>query len=330
MADTRYNLIKDLEILLKSEIDDEDMDALIDRISYLLENYEISDRVRSLVTYEDENLKIIDRYKACLAVEGKSLGTIEQYKYRLNHMVKTMKIHLKDMGPYDIRFYLAILKKQGCSNRTLDTCRTYINTFFKWMVNEELIDKNPCASIKSIKYTLDIKEPFSDLDIEKIRYNCRDVRERSMVELLLSSGVRVSELENLDVYDVDFKDHTVRVRHGKGDKERITYMSEIAAYYLGLYLNTRDDKYVELYRSEKGRLTDGGVRYILHDIGDRAQVDDVHPHRFRRTFATNLYNKGMSIQNIQQLMGHTKIDTTMIYIRINQNAVRSEYLRCTQ
>ena len=143
--------------------------------------------------------------------------------------------------------------------------------------------------------------------------------------------MRVSELCSIDKIDIDFTANSVHVKHGKGDKERITYMSPVAAYYINRYFDSREDDYVELFVSSRGsRIKDGGVRWILKDIGTRAEVDNVHPHRFRRTFATRLGNKGMPIQSIQQLMGHEKMDTTMLYVNVDEKAIHAEYLKYMQ
>ena len=326
MEQPKYNLLKDIELILRSKIDDDNVfSELVEKLSFLLNNYEITNKTYELACYDDENIRILNRYKACLLVEGKSPQTIEAYSFRIRHMFENCRLNLKDMGPYDIRMYLAMLKQNGCSNRTLEVIRNYISAFYKWAVLEEIVDKNPCAPIKPIKYTEEIRESFTELDIDKLRTSCKDLKERAIVELLLTSGIRVSEMENMNVTDIDFPNCAVHVKHGKGDKERITYMSPVAAHYIDKYIQSRDDKDVALFTTKTGRLQSGGIRYILHELGERADVEDVHPHRFRRTFATNLNSKGMPIQYIQHLLGHARIDTTMIYVNVNEAQVKSEY-----
>ncbi len=328
MKQLEFKLLKDIEIILKSKIKDSEIyDSLVQEISLTLQNYRIHDKSVSLICYNDENTRLLNRYKACLLVEGKSKQTIEAYSYRLQNMYDTLQKNLKEIGPYDIRFYFAILKQRGCCNRTLEVIRNYISAFYKWMSAEDIIEKNPCTPIKPIKYTEKIRESFTELDIDKLRTCCKNVKERAIVELLLSSGIRVSELENMNIDDVDFQTNTLHVKHGKGDKERVTYMSDIAAYYIDLYLHTRKDTCKELFRSKSGRLQSGGVRYLLTALGERANIRNVHPHRFRRTFATTLNNKGMAIQYIQHLLGHSKLDTTMIYVNVNDNVIHAEYTK---
>ena len=329
MEESKYKILKDFEIILKNNIESkESFERIMQRVEFMLHDYDVVPKSYELTCYTDENLRILKRYKSCLMVEGKSEKTIEAYEYRIRHLIRTTNMRLRDVGPYDIRYYLAMLKNTGCCNRTLDVVRCYISSFYKWAVLEGIIDKSPCDPIKPIKYTEEIKESFSDVDIEKLRSGCKNLKERAIVELLLSSGVRVSELVNMNIDDIDFRNNIVHVRHGKGDKERITYMSPVASYYVLKYIESREDNYVELFRSRKGKLSDGGVRYLLKSIGDEVGVYNVHPHRFRRTFATTLNNKGMPIQSIQHLMGHTKMDTTMIYVNVSDQIVHAEYQKC--
>ena len=331
MSEPKYNLLKDIEIILrKSTSNNEQFEEMLKQISIRLNNYDVASRCFELALYTDENQQLINRYCACLLIEGKSAKTIEAYQFRIKHMFETLEINLKDINPYDIRFYLAIMKENGCSNHTLETIRSYIHAFYKWMVVEEFISRNPCTAVTPIKYTKEIKEAFSELDLEKIRSNCKNIKERALVEILLSSGIRVSELEQMNTCDLNFQEGSIHVKHGKGNKERITYMSPVAAHYITKYLATRKDNAIELFHTRKGRLQTGGIRYILKRIGARAGVDHVHPHRFRRTFATILSRKGMAIQDIQYLMGHDCLDTTMIYININKKAIRSEYMKYMQ
>lgn len=210
------------------------------------------------------------------------------------------------------------------SNRTLDGVRAILVAFYGWMAGEEYINKNPCSSIKPIKYQAEIRLPFTSIEIDKLRSACKNLKERAIVELLLASGVRVAEFCDLNVEDINFVDDRVRIRHGKGNKERYTYLNDLAKEHLMKYLDDRTSGTLFL-TSRKERYTKGGVRYLLHSIGDRAGVDDVHPHRFRRTFATMLASRGMPIQEIQKLMGHSNINTTMVYVSLSDADTKYAY-----
>ena len=210
---------------------------------------------------------------------------------------------------------MAQKKLSGISNRTLDNVRSVLSAFYTWLECEEYIEKNPCRGIKPIKYKRELKSPFSDVEIDNLRNSCKKQKERAVIEFLLATGVRVSEFCSMDVPDIDFSNNKVRVREGKGGKERYTYINEIAKEHLKKYLDGRTDG--ALFKTQLGdRYTKSGVQYLLHALAKRAGIDNVHPHRFRRTFATMLASRGMSVQEIKKLMGHSNINTTMLYITV--------------
>ena len=299
-------------------------ETIYSRISILLEKYELSERVTDLVPAEDGNVELIKLYSSSLLIDGKAKSTVEFYIYELKRFAVSIGKSCKDVGTFEVRNYLAKRKLDGVSNRTLDTTRTVISAFYGWLAAEELIPKNPCATIKPIKYSREEKIPFSSVDLDKLRSACKNVKERSMVEFLLSSGVRVSELCDLDVQDINFTTRRVHVRHGKGDKERYTYITELAMEHLVQYLDGRTEG--ALFIPQRGdRYQKGGIRYIMREIGKRCGVTDVHPHRFRRTFATQLAARGMQLQEIQKLMGHSNINTTMVYITLSDADINHSY-----
>lgn len=195
------------------------------------------------------------------------------------------------------------------------------------MLAEDIISKNPCEKIKPIKCENVRRLPFSDVQIDKLRLACRSEKTRAMIEVLLSSGVRCEELINLDINDIDIRRRSVRVRNGKGGKDRVTYISEVAAEHLDHYLNSRNDNGPELFRSQQGgRYSDEtSILRIMKSLSKRAGVDNVHPHRFRRTFATQLYRRGMDLHEIQRLMGHSNVQTTLGYIYTDDAQLRAAY-----
>lgn len=217
-------------------------------------------------------------------------------------------------------------KNRGVSNRTLENTRIQLSAFFQWMVNDDLINRNPCSTINAIKYTKKVRHPFSNVEIDALRSTCKNSKERAILELLLSSGMRVSELTGLNVNDIDLDNMVIRIRHGKGDKERITYMNDVAKVHLIRYLSERNVQGEKVFYNKKFQpLNNGGVRHILKMLGERAGVEHVHPHRFRRTFATGMASRGMDIQDIKTLLGHVKLDTTLEYIYMDSNKVQISY-----
>ena len=203
-----------------------------------------------------------------------------------------------------------------------------IAAFFQWLLKEDHIAKNPCMNIPAIKYPDKVRLPFSTVEIDKLRFACSTTRERAIVELLLATGIRVSELTGLRVDDINFANMSVHVRNGKGAKERTVYMTDLARQHLQAYLMERKTISDGLFMTKFGEpIMPGGIRDMMRNLGKRAGVDNVHPHRFRRTFATGLANRGMDIQEIKKLLGHSDINTTMKYVYTSDEKAQASYMR---
>lgn len=259
-------------------------------------------------------------------VDDKAQSTIYGYRRHIQRFMDFVGRPVTEMGGYDIRYYLASEKERGLSKTSLENTRSCISAFFTWMYNEELIDKNPCATLKPIKLQNKEKFPFSSVEIDALRNSCVTRKERMIVEVLLSSGMRVDELSKMDVSDVDLDSLSIHIKHGKGSKERITYLSDVAKVHLQMYLAERTDNNTALVINfQYKRMKSGGVRYLLGELAKRANVSNVHPHRFRRTFATSLAEKGMPIQEIQKLLGHSNISTTLRYIHVNNESIKAHH-----
>ena len=328
--DCRVQLLRNIKIELNKFLGDNVLEQSIDIITCLLRNYEINQRCTDIVPHQDVNGTLLKTYCACLMIGGKSPKTIIQYKYTIEKLSMAINKKFNEVSVFDIRMFLALEKQRGVSNRTLENTRANLSAFFQWMAKEEHIEKNPCANIDPIKYNDKEKFPFSVVEIDAIRFACNTLKERAIVEMLLATGLRVSELSDLKLLDIDLNNLSVHVRHGKGDKARIVYMNDLARQHLVEYIVNRntDTEYVFINKKKK-KLNAGGIRYILNMIGKRAQVDNVHPHRFRRTFVTSLVNRGMNINEVQKLMGHTNINTTMKYICITDSKVYASYKQFT-
>ena len=326
MSDYRNSVVKSLEQSLADVLDHDDLEIVSRRLLCILNDYEIAERCTDVVVYDGGNDKLIKRYCACLLIDGKSAKTVYQYKRQLTRFAEADGTPFMERDAYAIRYYLACLKENGLANSTLQNTRTYIHAFYQWLVDEEVIEKNPCSNIKPIKTPKEIRQPFTQVELDMLRAVCRKTKERALIEVLVTSGLRVSELSTMDVTDIDYGSLTVHVRHGKGAKERITYITDVAKMHLQKYLSERNDNNTSMFINYKNeRLGAGGIRVILHDLEKRSGVHNVHPHRFRRTFATNLAVRGMAIQDIQQLMGHSSISTTMRYITLTNDKVKASY-----
>lgn len=330
MSDFRNEFVQAVEIKFTRIMDAETRELAIDALLAALNEYEIGKPETALVPHPQVNEMLLNKYCACLLIGGKSTKTIAQYRRTAEKLLSVIQRNYTDMGVSDLRLFLAYEKQRGVSNRTLENTRANLSAFFQWMHQEDIIAKNPCMNIQPIKYTDKVRLPFSQVEIDALRFACKTPKERALIEFLLATGVRVSELANMDVTDVDFNSLSVHVKHGKGAKERTVYMSDLARTHLQNYLLNRGVfGNCLFYNKKKERLNAGGIRHILNEIAKRAAVENVHPHRFRRTFATGLSNRGMELQEIQKLLGHSNINTTLEYVYTSDEKVHASYLKFT-
>lgn len=332
MEDHKTRLTQDFIENLPPHFCTADLTLITESLTKVLASYDVKEQSTAVSIHDDKNDRFLKRYAACLSVDGKSKKTTKMYVQRLKAFSDFIGIPFDKVGTYDIRFYLASMKEKGVSGRTLENYRSYISAFYQWMSKEDIIVKNPCDKIPPIKYKEEVRSAFSDIEIDSLRSACKTERQRAMVEILLSSGVRVEELCNINLDDIDMANLSIRIREGKGSKERTVYITDVCAIHIRRYLLSRGGNASPcLFISEKKkeRLTPGGARHILKRISKSAGVDNVHPHRFRRTFATNLSKRGMDIQTIARLMGHSNIQTTMVYVAMDESRVNNEYRKYT-
>lgn len=261
------------------------------------------------------------------ALEGCSKATIENYKFNLNKFLLGVGKDPTEIATQDIRKYLADYKRErGVSNTTLDNMRRVFQSFFTWMHREGYIIKDPCAAVNKIRADKIIKNPYSDEEMELMREAAKNLREKAIIEVLYSTGMRIGELEKLNKDDIDFVNGKAIV-FGKGAKEREVYFNVKAQLALKKYLENRNDTNEVLFvglQSPYNRLKVSTYEKILRELGGRCGVH-CHPHRFRRTCATILLNKGMPIQEVSKVLGHAKLETTLIYCEINQQSVAANH-----
>lgn len=293
-----------------------------------LQEYELEKRCTELLDLDQSYIHYLQLFLARKKTEGKSDRTIEQYKLHLTAMLQCLNMAVDKITENDLFVYLAKYKKdRGVSNAYLDNIRLVFSTFFTWLNAKGYIPKNPTAGLEPIKVEKKIKQPFTDEELEKLRRICEQERDLALIEFLYSTGVRVSELVALNRQDIDFYGKNVVV-YGKGSKERETYLTATSCLHLKAYLNSRSDSNEALFVSARAphtRLTVAGVEKMLRRIGKDAGVQKVHPHRFRRTMATNVLKKGMALEEVKELLGHTKLDTTMIYCTVSRENVKHSH-----
>ena len=262
------------------------------------------------------------------AVEGCSARTIQYYSITLEHFIEFLTVPLHVVDTAGVRRYLALRGESGSvSNVTLDNIRRIISSFFSWLEEEEVIYKSPVKRIKKIKSVKPVKPVYSDEVLETLRDNCVTSRDLAIIDLLASAGIRVGELVQLDKSDVDLESRECIV-HGKGSKERKVYFDARTKVHLQAYLKERDDDNCALFVSllrPHNRLKISGVETRLRKLGRQLDLPRVYPHKFRRTLATKAIDKGMPIEQVQVLLGHSKIDTTLCYAMVDQENVKQSH-----
>lgn len=322
----RQVIIQSVLQALQGKAEPEVLDTVQDVLVIQLNQYEIQERSTELTVSDNSTEGMLRRYIATKRIEGKAESTLRRYWEQNLKLIQFLQKPLHEITTDDIRFYMAYRRQQGrVSNRTLDGMRRCYRSFFSWLSAEGIISRNPCAALNQIKSRKQIKKPYSAVELELIRKSCTDDRDLALVEFLYSTGCRVSEVSELDTVDIDMATGECIVI-GKGNKERTVYLTDVAMLHLQTYLNSRTDNSIALFAG-KGtpRLTKGGIETLLKRIGRVAGVENVHPHRFRRTLATNLLDRGMNIQDVAMILGHADLKTTQIYCYITQTNVKSAY-----
>ena len=274
---------------------------------------------------QDTNEKFINSFLSAKEIEGCSQRTISYYKENIQRLISKLEKPIKEITTEDIRNYLSEYKEiNNCGSVTIDNIRRVFSSFFAWLEDEDYIIKSPVRRIHKVKTASIIKETFTDENIEKMRDECKNIRNLAIIELLISTGMRVGELVNLNIDDLNLEDRSCVVQ-GKGNKQREVYFDARTKIHLMQYLNIRKDNNKALFVSRNKphqRLSISGIELIVRTIGVKTDISRVHPHKFRRTLATMAIDKGMPIEQVQKLLGHVKIETTMHYAMVNQNNVK--------
>lgn len=274
------------------------------------------------------NEEYLSMLLAAKQIEGCSARTIQYYKVTVEHMIRRIPLEIRKITTDDIREYLAEYQKMNsCGKVTVDNVRRNLSSFFSWLEEEDYILKSPMRRIHKIKTKQAVKEVISDEMIEQLRDHCKCKRDLAMIDLLYSTGIRVGELVGLNRTDINFEERECVV-YGKGDKERRVYFDAKSKLHLQDYLKERVDDNPALFVTLDApyeRLKISGVEIRVRELGRKLNMDKIHPHKFRRTMATRAIDKGMPIEQVQKILGHSQIDTTMQYAIVNQNNVKSAH-----
>lgn len=294
-------------------------------LEYSLYNYEISGKVTEV---EDDSQKLIDSFVYAKRIEGCSEKTLKYYRTTIEAMTEAIDKGVRHMQTDDLRSYLTkYQEKNGSSRVTIDNIRRILSSFFSWLEDEDHILKSPVRRIHKVKTATNIKETYTDEELEKMRDNCTELRDLAIIDMLSSTGMRVGEMVLLNKADINFNERECIV-FGKGDKERVVYFDARTKIHLQNYIDSRTDDNPALFvtlRVPHVRITIGGIESRLREMGKALEIEKVHPHKFRRTLATMAIDKGMPIEQLQQLLGHKRIDTTLQYAMVKQSNVKQAH-----
>lgn len=320
-------LIKELQHGMVGVLDQRQQEMLRAVMLRCLEGYEVKEKKKT-ESSSDGNFRLLDLFISSKSVEGCSEKTLKYYKMTAEKLLHTLNKPIIDITTDDLRSYLSDYQdKNNSSKVTMDNMRRIFSSFFSWLEDEDYILKSPVRRIHKVKCANIIKETFSDEALEILRDTCNNKRNLAMIELLASAGMRVGELVLLNKSDINFNERSCVV-FGKGKKEREVYFDARTKLHLQQYLSMRTDNNEALFVSVKApynRLMIGGVEKAVRKLGLMAEVNKVHPHKFRRTLATIAIDKGMPIEQVQDLLGHKNINTTMQYAMVNKANVKNSH-----
>lgn len=330
-----------LQLLTATNLTEAQISKVESILRIVLSGYDISRQERGLVTYDFTDVEYMQKFALAKAVEGLSKRSLSTYSSIYKKFFNETGKHIKDVTTEDVRVYLARLKIAGASTNYMNTIKRALSSLFQWLVEEDFIPKNPVAKIKTIKNTNIVRLPFSDDEMETLRAACATKRELAIFDFLYSTGCRVSEMCALDIDDVDIEKKEAIVL-GKGDKERVVYLSARSVVSLKSYLMSRKDDSPALFvsepermrgywRKEEGerpkpeRLLKSGVEIMCRKLGKKCGIENVHPHRFRRTAATNALRRGMPLEQVSKMLGHANINVTTIYASSTHDEVKDQH-----
>lgn len=325
----RDRIISNIMIKFGVDLNEEQKRKLEVVLCEELKDVNITKASTEVAKYDCELEKLKNQFLACLSIENKSMRTILQYNVHLQQFIDyTKPKQATEIDATDIRSFLFGYKRsRNISDVSLNNKRSAISSFFTWLTDEEYIPKDPTRKIKKIKVAKTIKKAYSNQELEHMRMKCKSIRDRAILEILDCTGCRVSEVVNMNLSDIDFKTKSILVL-GKGNKERTVFISERAMPYLELYLNTRDDDMDALFLTKRhpfNRIGKDGIERVIRQLGKECGIK-AHPHKHRRTFCTNLINRGMPAQDVAILMGHEDVNMTCsVYYDASVTKLAYEY-----
>lgn len=317
----KQQIIIDVMQQMLPHLDNAQMQKLQKVLEYTLHGCEIT----VLEENDNDNSQLVESFVSAKRIEGCSEKTLKYYRTTIKTMLISVDKSIRYIQTEDLRSYLINYQNEKQSSRvTIDNIRRILSSFFSWLEDEDYILKSPVRRIHKVKTATNIKETYTDEELETMRDSCTELRDLAIIDMLASTGMRVGEMVLLNRNDIDFNERECIV-FGKGSKERVVYFDARTKIHLQNYLRSRKDDNPALFVSLKSpyeRLKIGGVEVRLREFGKQLGLQRVYPHKFRRTLATTAIDKGMPIEQLQQLLGHRKIDTTLQYAMVKQSNVK--------
>lgn len=318
----KEKLIKEIQRKMISHLTNRQQEELY---KVLVESFNNISIIQGENESDDFKENLLELFLSAKRIEGCSNKSLNYYCSTIQALVDSLGKDIKSITTDDVRQYLTdYQEKKNLSRVTVDNIRRILSSFFSWLEDEDYILKSPVRRIHKVKSASTIKDTYSDEILERMRDSCTNLRDLAMIDMLASTGMRVGEMVLLNKEDINFEERECVV-FGKGDKERIVYFDARTKIHLQNYIYSRKDTNAALFVSLKApycRLSIGGIEVRLREMGKRLGVNKVHPHKFRRTLATMAIDKGMPIEQLQRLLGHSKIDTTLQYAMVKQSNVK--------
>ncbi len=332
--DSEGALIRELVDGLSNFIDQDKITDVKNLIISSCYKYDIREKQTELVPYDNYNEKMLKQFLATKRIEGRSEKTLERYAYFIRKLMDFYpNLTFRDMSTSSLRYFMAVYQQQGNDSSTsMDGIRRIFSSFFNWLSDEDMIDKSPAKRLSKIKHDSYQEEPFTEWEMEAIMVYATDIKDKAIFEFLYSTACRVSELCQVKVSDINAVKKTVLL-HGKGNKDRVVPLTDKAMFYINEYMKDRESKGIEsdfLFVSTHfpyAKLKPDAIRKKLLLISKRARVNHAHPHRYRVTRITTLLKRGMKLEEVQVIAGHTDISTTALYNRSDMTLVESEFRR---
>lgn len=326
---TRDQFVNGFISNLYDKVPEEMLKIIQNELFLYVDNFDVSQRETAVGKYKGYLPECYKVYFVSRKIEGLSDKTLEQYRLYLDDFFFSVNKDLEEITANDIRIYLYTTQRQrNISDRTLDSRRAAIHAFFTWAADEGYIGKNPCRAIKKIKYERIERKGLTAIELEQVRMACKNIREKALIEFLYSTGARVTETCNIKISEVDFDKGEVLL-YGKGNKHRISYLSAKAILYLVEYLKSRDDQSEYLFVSERrphNSLKKEAIERVIRNLGKRSNIGrDLYPHLFRHTVATDMLRKNAPITDVQKMLGHVNINTTMVYAKTCDEDVKRSH-----